>query len=189
MTTPAQRATTHHGVQPSYGGHHYGVVAVGQSASVTGEYLGSDKHEPDRRRQEEGHRRECREFHSDWPGHHNHCRTHHYVQQALDRANPTSTLRDKAIQVSRKAGAEEDGNRPPQREVADQDPLHHILGNPLRRAGTVACLLWTICQTSRPNRRSRSELVTTLTEENPIAAPATIGFSTPSAASGIAAVL
>ncbi len=42
---------------------------------------------------------------------------------------------------------------------------------------------------SRPKRRSRSELVTTLTEENPIAAPATTGFNMPSAASGIAAVL
>lgn len=42
---------------------------------------------------------------------------------------------------------------------------------------------------SRPKRRNRSELVTTLTEENPIAAPATTGFSAPSAASGIAAVL
>lgn len=56
------------------------------------------------------------------------------MQQALDRAYPTSTLRDKAIHVSREAGAEEDGNRPPQREVADQDPLHRILGNPLRCA-------------------------------------------------------
>ncbi len=41
----------------------------------------------------------------------------------------------------------------------------------------------------RPKRRSRSELVTTLTEENPIAAPAMIGFSRPSAARGMAAVL
>ena len=35
------------------------------------------------------------------------------------------------------------------------------------------------CRVSRPKRRSRSELVTTLTEENPIAAHATMGFSPP----------
>lgn len=42
---------------------------------------------------------------------------------------------------------------------------------------------------SRPKRRSRRELVTTLTEENAMAAPAMIGLSSPSAASGMAAVL
>jgi hypothetical protein len=41
----------------------------------------------------------------------------------------------------------------------------------------------------RPKRRSRSELVTTLTLENAIAAPAIIGLSSPSAATGMAAVL
>nr|WP_232525675.1 hypothetical protein [Mycobacterium intracellulare] len=45
------------------------------------------------------------------------------------------------------------------------------------------------CRVWRPKRRSRSELVTTLTEESPIAAPAMIGLSRPSAARGIAAVL
>jgi len=38
------------------------------------------------------------------------------------------------------------------------------------------------------NRSSRSELVTMLTEESPIVAPAMTGLSRPNAASGIAAV-
>lgn len=41
----------------------------------------------------------------------------------------------------------------------------------------------------RPNLRSLTEFVTTDTDENAIAAAATIGFRNPSAASGIAAVL
>jgi len=41
----------------------------------------------------------------------------------------------------------------------------------------------------RAKRHRRSELVTTLTLDNAIAAPATIGLSRPTAASGIAAVL
>ena len=41
----------------------------------------------------------------------------------------------------------------------------------------------------RPKRRSRSELATTLTLENAIAAPATIGDRNPSAAMGMASVL
>jgi hypothetical protein len=45
------------------------------------------------------------------------------------------------------------------------------------------------CRVTRPKRRSRSELLTTLTNENPIAAPATMGLSKPIVASGIAAVL
>jgi hypothetical protein len=41
----------------------------------------------------------------------------------------------------------------------------------------------------RGKRSSRNELATTLTEDSPIAAPAMIGLSGPSAASGIIAVL
>jgi hypothetical protein len=41
----------------------------------------------------------------------------------------------------------------------------------------------------RPKRRRRSELATTLTLDNAMAAPATIGLNRPRAASGIAATL
>src|SRR5699024_11434038 len=45
------------------------------------------------------------------------------------------------------------------------------------------------CGTSERNRRSRRLLVTTNTEENAIAAPASIGLSSPAAATGMAATL
>lgn len=60
---------------------------------------------------------------------------------------------------------------------------------PVRRTAGSGQVVSLLADSTRPKRRSRRELVTTLTDENAMAAPAIIGLRRPMAARGIAAVL
>lgn len=83
------------------------------------------------------------------------------------------------------------GARPPATpaEGSGWDPRTRLWGPPARTGPTGACRVRQVPYAAARNPRSRSELPTTNTEENAIAAPAIIGFSRPIAARGSAATL
>ena len=97
-----------------------------------------------------------------------------------------------AVQERHGGCAEQTGrrrHRPSSTARVDTVPSTPTPAPPPSTAGAGGTAPLTVSQLVALNPRSRSELLTTNTEENAIAAPAIIGLSRPAAASGRAATL